>query len=157
MNPFAWNLVLAFIWIALSGMFSPAGFLIGLVVGYFVIALAGPAVGVKGYGKRVVRVISFLFFYLGDLILSNLRVALDVMRPRMRSRPAFVGIPVHDLSDNQITLLANLITMTPGTLSIDVSSDKSTLYIHAMFVDDPDSLRKDIRQALIRRVKEVID
>lgn len=157
MKPFVWNLVLAVIWVALSGMFSPAGFLVGLIVGYVVIAVAGPAVGVGGYGRRVVRTVSFLLFYLGDLLLSNLRVAMDVMRPRMRSRPAFVAIPVQDLNRNQITLLANLITMTPGTLSIDVSGDQSTLYIHAMFVDDPDAVRDSIRTGLVRRVKEVID
>ncbi len=157
MKPFVWNIVLAVVWVALNGTFTAAGFLVGLLIGYVVIAMAGPAVGVRGYGMRVVRMVSFLLFYLGDLFLSNLRVALDVMRPRMRSRPAFVGIPVHDLSHTQITLLANLITMTPGTLSIDVSSDESTLYIHAMFVDDPDELRASIQKGLVRRVKEVID
>lgn len=157
MKPFLWNVVLAVVWVALSGMFSLAGFLSGLIVGYVVIAVAGPAVGARGYGMRVVKTASFLVFYLWELFKSNMRVALDVIRPRMRSRPAFIALPVQGLSQSQITMLANLITMTPGTLSIDVSDDESTLYIHAMFVDDPDAVRAGIQRGLVRRVQEVID
>lgn len=157
MKPFLWNLVLAVIWVALTGTFSAGSFVAGLIVGYVVLVVAGPTVGAGGYGLRVVKTVSFLAFYLWELLQSNARVALDVMRPRMRARPAFVAIPVQSLSESQITLLANLITMTPGTLSIDVSSDHSTLYIHAMFVDDPDDVRTSIERGLVRRVKEVIE
>lgn len=156
MKPFLWNLLLALVWVGLSGDFSPRGAVVGLVLGYAVIALAGPAVGTRGYGARVLRTVGFLLFYLGELLLSNLRVALDVLRPRSRSSPAFVAIPVEGLSDPQITLLANLITMTPGTLSIDVTDDRSKLFIHAMFVRDADGLRRTIEHDLVRRVRAVV-
>lgn len=156
MNPLLWNLVLAMVWIALTGDFTERGVLVGAVLGYLVVAMVGPTVGVRGYGKRVLHTIGFILFYLWDLTLSNLRVARDVVRPRSRYRPGFVAIPVASLTDRQITLLANLITMTPGTLSIDVAGDKNTLYIHAMFVDDPDQVRRSIERGLVRRVKEVI-
>lgn len=156
MRPSVWNIILAVVWVALSGNFTAAGFLAGLLVGYLVLAVAGPAFGVHGYGLRAFRAIGFVLYYLYELVVSNLRVALDVIRPRMRSRPAFVAIPVDDLNPAQITLLANLITMTPGTLSIDVSRDESTLYIHGMFVDSPDALRRSIERGFKRRVREVL-
>lgn len=157
MKSLAWNIVLAFVWVALTGDLTPRGLFVGLLLGYVIIAVVGPAVGVRGYGSRVLHVIGFFFFYLWDLTLSNLRVARDVVRPRSHSRPAFVAIPVAGLTDRQITLLANLISMTPGTLSIDVSGDQNTLYVHAMFVDDPDRLRASIERGLVRRVREVIE
>lgn len=156
MNPLLWNLLLALIWVALTGQFSATGLMIGLVVGYLVIALTAPSVGTRGYGTRVARAAGFILFYIWEVILSNLRVAFDVVRPSSRSSPAFLAIPVDGLSDPQITLLANLITMTPGTLSIDVSDDRSTLYIHAMFVDDPDKVRRSIERSLVRRVQAVV-
>ncbi len=59
-------------------------------------------------------------------------------------------------SDVEITLLANLVTLTPGTLSLDVSEDRSTLFVHAMFVDDPDVLRREIKHGFERRVLELL-
>lgn len=156
MKPFLWNLLLGVIWVALTGDFTPTGFLVGLVLGYLVLALVGRTVGASGYTTRVWRRLGFLLFYLWELLLSNLRVARDVVRLRSRARPAIVAIPVDGLNHTQITLLANLITMTPGTLSLDVSSDERTLYIHAMFVDDVQGLRDSIERGLTRRVRELM-
>lgn len=156
MRAYLWNLLLALTWVALTGDFTGRGLLVGIVVGYGVIALTGPSVGTTGYATRVLGLGGFLLFYVWEVVLSNVRVAIDVLRPRSRSSPAFLAIPVDGLSDTQITLLANLITMTPGTLSIDVSDDRSTLYIHAMFVGDADAARRSIETSLVRRVKAVI-
>jgi multicomponent Na+:H+ antiporter subunit E len=90
------------------------------------------------------------------LLLANLRVAADVIAPRLRARPGIVAIPLDAKTDAEITVLANLITLTPGTLSIDVSDDRRTLYVHALFVDDAASLVRDIKQSLERRVLEAM-
>ncbi len=156
MKPFVWNLLLGLIWVALTGTFTAANLLIGVVLGYLILAFAGSTVGAEGYAGRVWKRIGFLLFYLWELLLSNLRVARDVIRPRSRANPAIVAIPVDGLAPTQITLLANLITMTPGTLSIDTSDDQRTLYIHAMFVEDVDQLRDEIEQGLTRRVRELM-
>ena len=156
MKAFVWNLLLGLIWVALTGSFTAANLLVGVVLGYVVLAASGPVIGAQGYARRVWHRIGFLLFYLWELLLSNLRVARDVMRPRSQARPAIVAIPVDGLNPAQITLLANLITMTPGTLSIDTSSDQSTLYIHAMFVDDVQALRDEIEHGLTRRVRELM-
>lgn len=93
---------------------------------------------------RWIKAVAFLGFYIKEVILSNLRVAYDVLTPRHHMKPGFIAIPLGDLTDRQILILANLITMTPGTLSIDVSADRSILYLHAMYIDDPESVRRDI-------------
>ena len=88
-------------------------------------------------------------------MVSSLRVAYDVLTPTLHMRPAIVAIPLDAETDLQITILANFITLTPGTLSLDVSPDRKTLYVHAMYVDDVDAFRREIKEELERRVIEV--
>jgi multicomponent Na+:H+ antiporter subunit E len=82
--------------------------------------------------------------FIKELVLSALQVAWLVVQPKLRLRPGFIAYPLTVTSDVQITLLANLITLTPGTLSVDVSEDRKTLFIHA--IDIPD------REALVGRI-----
>jgi multicomponent Na+:H+ antiporter subunit E len=71
-------------------------------------------------------------------------------------RPAILAIPLDVKTDLEITTLANLITLTPGTLSLDVSSDRKVLYIHAVYVHDVPAFKKYIKDSLERRVREVL-
>lgn len=104
---------------------------------------------------RLLKLLSFLFFYLKEFVRCNIRVARDVLSPKPAIRPGFVAVPVGDLSDLELLALANLITMTPGTLTLDVSADRKTLFVHGMYVDDPDTLRRDVGQQLQARILEI--
>jgi multicomponent Na+:H+ antiporter subunit E len=95
-------------------------------------------------------------FFLKELILANVRVAYEIVTPWKVSHPGVIGIPLDAETDLEITALANVITLTPGTLSLDVSDDRKTLFIHAMFIDDPDTLRKEIKEGLERRLLAVL-
>ncbi len=101
-----------------------------------------------------VKCLGFLLFYIKEVVLSNLRVAHDVLTPTHYMQPGFLAIPLDDLSERQILVLANLITMTPGTLSMDISSDRNTLYLHAMYIDDPETVRQDVA-VYQRKIKEI--
>jgi multicomponent Na+:H+ antiporter subunit E len=92
--------------------------------------------------------------FVRDLILSAPRVAAVVIRPRLDLRPALVAFPLTVTSDVEITLLANLITLTPGTLSVDVSPDRRHLLIHAIDVRDREGLIRSIREGLEAKVME---
>jgi len=98
----------------------------------------------------------FFAFYLKELLLANLRVAHDALTPTHHMRPAMLAIPLDAKTDFEILLLVNLITMTPGSVSIDVSTDRRVLYLHAMYVQDPDELRREIKQKLERRILELL-
>lgn len=102
------------------------------------------------------RVLLFILFFFWELLLANLRVAYDVLTPRHRMRPGVIAIPLDAQSRGEITLLANFITLTPGTLSLDVSDDRQALYIHAMYIDDADEFRRRIKANLERRMLEVL-
>jgi multicomponent Na+:H+ antiporter subunit E len=103
-------------------------------------------------------VVSFFFFYVWQLILSNLRVAYDVVTPTHYMRPGVIAVPLDAKTDAEITLLANLITLTPGTLSLDLSPDRGVLYVHTMYIDqdDVERARRQIKDNLERRVLELL-
>jgi len=102
--------------------------------------------------RKLPRLVLFVGFYLKELVLASVRVAHDALTPTHHMRPAMLAIPLEARTDFEVLLLANLISMTPGSVSIDVSTDRRVLYVHAMYVDDPDAVRDEIKSNLERRV-----
>ncbi|MCL4302664.1 MAG: Na+/H+ antiporter subunit E [Anaerolineae bacterium] len=155
MKLFILNVLLALAWVALTGQFTPVNLVAGFGLGYLLLWLVRPARETAGYFRKIVRVVSFFFFFLGELLIANLRVAYHVIRPSLTMRPGVVAIPLDLKSDAEITLLANLITLTPGSLSLDVSTDRRVLYVHAMYIEDVETFRREIKEGFERRVREV--
>lgn len=153
---FFWNTFLALVWALAAGGLSLTNLSIGFVLGYAALWIAQPAFGRSQYFGRVPLAIRFALFFLTQLMLANLRVAYDVVTPKYHMRPGIVAIPLDAQTDVEITLLASLITLTPGTLSLDVSEDRRVLYVHAMFVDDVESFRDSIKNGFERRLLELI-
>ena len=83
-------------------------------------------------------------------------MATDIVTPRHRARPGVVAVPLDARGDAEITLLANLVSLTPGSLSLDVSDDRCTLFVHVMFLDDPEATRREIKDGFERRVVELL-
>ena len=108
------------------------------------------------YFTRGPKVIAFIFFFLYELVKANLEVAYDVITPRFFMKPGIIKIPLTAKSDLEITMLANLITLTPGTLSLDVSDDKKVLYVHAMYVKDKEEFIAGIKNGFERRLLEIL-
>jgi multicomponent Na+:H+ antiporter subunit E len=153
---FLWNILLAFVWAAVTGRFNLSNVVVGIVLGYAVLFVAQPLMGPSNYFRRIHHAIAFAFFYVWQLVLANLRVAADVLTPGARARPGVLAIPLEAKSDAEITMLANLITLTTGSVSLDVSSDRRFLYLHAMYIDDVDQYREDVKTSFERRVLEVL-
>ena len=156
-NVFLGNIFLPLIWMALTGTFTFANFAVGFAISTLALWLiSSPAdVTLIVYVTRLLRFVGFIFFFIWELLLANLRVAFEVLTPGFQMRAAIIAIPLDAESDLEITVLANLITLTPGTLSLDVSPDRKTLYVHAMHVSDAEQFRQDIKQRMERRVMEV--
>jgi multicomponent Na+:H+ antiporter subunit E len=152
------NLLLALVWVALTGSFTPQNLLLGFVLAYGVLWITSRGRPPSRYFSQGRRLAEFTGFFLWELLLANLRVAYDVATPRFYMRPGVVAIPLDARSPEEITLLANLITLTPGTLSLDVSPDRSVLYIHAMYLDEggPDALRRRVKEGFERRVIDLL-
>jgi multicomponent Na+:H+ antiporter subunit E len=158
MNVLLWNVLLAVAWAFATGEFSLPNLLIGFVLGYLILLFARRTVGSSKYFGKVPQVMLFAVYYLWQILLSNLRVAYDVVTPTHYMRPGVIAVPLEAKTDAEITLLANLITLTPGTLSLDLSPDRRTLYVHTMYIDhdDVDLARRQIKEGIERRVLEVL-
>ena len=154
---FLWNLLLALTWMIATGRFTVGDLCLGLVFGYLILLLGRRAIGPSDYFGKVPQVGRFAIFYLWQLILANLRVAYDVATPTHYMRPGVIAVPLDAKSDAEITLLANLITLTPGTLSLDLSEDRRVLYVHVMYIgNDVEQARGQIKEGLERRVLQVL-
>jgi multicomponent Na+:H+ antiporter subunit E len=158
MSGFLWNVLLALAWMGLNEDYSPGTLIVGFVLGFFILFFVRRVVGGTNYLVKVRQTLRLFFFTVWELILANLRVAHDVMTPNYYMRPGIIAIPLDARTDLEITLLANLITLTPGTLSLDVSADRRVLYIHVMYIDNDDieAVRRNIKDGFERRVLEVL-
>jgi multicomponent Na+:H+ antiporter subunit E len=149
--------VLALLWAALSGGFAGPNLLLGAIIAALALLLLRARIGKLEGVDRVVPIVMLAGLFLSELLLSALKVARLVLTPNMEShlRPAIVAVPLTVRSDLEITLLANLITLTPGTLSIDVSDDKSVLYVHVLTLKDRATLIAEVAQGFERRILAV--
>lgn len=153
---FLLNILLAIAWVALTGEFNAGNFIIGFIIVYLLLALTRPHESARTYTLRVQRLASFSLFFLKELVVSSLRVTVQVLSPTFNMKPAVVAVPLDIRTDTGITLLGNLITLTPGTLTLEVAEDRSQIFIHAMHVEDVAAFRQEIKQGFERRIIEVM-
>lgn len=156
MRFFVLNIFLAMIWTLLQGRLSALDFIAGFALGYVIIGLGQRLLGSGNYARKVVQVARFAGFVGWDIFTASLALAWLMLQPRPKLSPAVIAIPLDVESDAEIVLLANLITLSPGTLSVDVSNDRHTLYVHTINHDRPDEFRAEIKDGLERRVLEVM-
>ncbi len=156
MNLFMLNLFLALGFSAVHGQFTLTGLLTGFAVGYAALWMSKPLYPDAAYFVRVPRVLRLAGYFLYQLIVSNFRVMWEVITPWQSSRPGIIGIDLAARTDLEIMLVANMISLTPGTLSLDISDDRRVLYVHFMFLDEPAAARREIKEGLERRVLEAL-
>ena len=94
---------------------------------------------------------------LGDIVKSNIVVARQVLGPESRIRPAFVWVPLDIRDPHGIVALAGIITLTPGTLSSELSDDRRHLLVHAFNVDDEQALIAEIKQRYEAPLREIFE
>lgn len=156
MNIFLWNLFLAATWAFALGDFTLGNLVIGFLLGYAALWLGGDVLRSKSYCRRMPRLVALVVYFLIQVVRANLRVAYDVMTPTHRMRAGIVAVPLDAETDEEITLLATLITLTPGTLSLGVSGDRKVLYVHSMYIGDSEKEKKSLKQGFERRLLRVL-
>lgn len=155
-NRFVSNLLLTFIWVALTGDFYFANYIFGFILSFFILWLATRGSGKARYFTIWPKLISFVLFFFYELVKANLQVAYEVSTPNYRMSPGIVMVPLDVQSNAGITLLANMISLTPGTLSLDVSNDKKVLFVHAMYVSDREEFVSSIKNGFEKRILEIL-
>lgn len=153
---FLMNLLLAFIWVALTGSLYFSNFYFGFLLGFFILWLMNRSEEDHRYFSRVPKIISFILYFIYELAKANIQVAYDVMTPKFFMKPGIIRYPMNARSDFEINMLSTVISLTPGTLIMDISEDKTVLYIHVMYIKDKDKFIRQIKNGFERRLLEVM-
>jgi multicomponent Na+:H+ antiporter subunit E len=140
------------VWMALWGTVSSANLLAGVAVGLVTVALipVAPAHASTDGGAplriRPVASLGFLVFFLRSLVVASAIVAWEVVTPGTRIHQGILRLPLRTQSRGLATLIANAISLTPGTLTVEVSDAPLTLYVHVLHVRTVDRTRAELRE-----------
>ncbi|MBK1717384.1 Na+/H+ antiporter subunit E [Thiocystis violacea] len=137
--------ILALIWVLLSNSLSPGQILLGLLLGWIIPIFTRPFWPERVTIRKPATLLRFLVVVLYDILVANLAVAWLILRGSHHIRPAFVVVPLALRSDLGISLLANVISLTPGTVSSWLSPDRRRLVVQGLSVKDPAELINTIK------------
>lgn len=149
------NLIIAFVWMFLNNSWDFSYFFTGYLLGLVFVYALRRFFHDDFYMRRLWAIWKLLVLFLKELVLSNVAVIKQILRPKLDIRPGIFAFQTELDSDWEITLLACLITLTPGTLTLEVSPDPRTLYIHAMDIHDAELLAEQIKGTFEKAIMEV--
>ncbi|RSL31558.1 Na+/H+ antiporter subunit E [Salibacterium salarium] len=149
------NLVMAVIWMFMNDAWTFASFISGYAIGLVIVYFLRAFFPHRFYFLGIMATIKLLFIFLRELVLSTVEVVGQILRPKLNITPGIFAMDIELEKNWEITVLSCLITLTPGTLVVDVSPDNKTLYIHAMDLPDVEKAKKDIKNTFEKAIQEV--
>ena len=149
------NFFIALVWMFMNSSMTASTFIIGYLIGLILIIMMRRFFKDRLYTSRLWATIKLTLLFFKELTLSNIDVLRVVLRPKMNIQPMIFALPTDLEHDWEITLLSSLITLTPGTIVLNVSDDQRILYIHAIDVDDVDDAIDSIKNSFEKAIKEV--
>lgn len=156
------NFLLAILWCLLVETFTLGTFLVGWLFGagvlWFSRRISGEHTVPLRYwlqARKALALAKLLIFFFSEMVVANVQVAWIILRPRLRVQPALMRLPIELERDLSIATLAGMISLTPGTLTVDVSEDRRTLLIHCLNVDDTEATKQFIKQRFERPLREL--
>jgi multicomponent Na+:H+ antiporter subunit E len=149
------NVVLALLWMFIKVAYDPISFVKGFLFGLLVIFILRRFFNSRFYLFRMWSCIKLTYIFLRELVMSNIAIVKIVLKPKLDLRPGIFALQTDLTKDWEITLLSSLITLTPGTLVIDVSEDNKTLFVHAMDMGEVEDEINSIKNTFERAILEV--
>ena len=152
------TVLLAVVWCLLVNEIKLGTIVFGLILGLLIPIATAAYWPDRPIFTRPWKMISYMCLVLWDILVANVIVAMIVLfKSNKAMRPQWVVIPLDLRTPEAITMLAGTITLTPGTVSADLSDDGRVLLVHALDAEDPDAVRDDIKQRYERRIKEIFE
>ncbi|AUB82053.1 Na+/H+ antiporter subunit E [Candidatus Thiodictyon syntrophicum] len=151
------TLTLTAVWLLLVNGLAPGQVLLGIFLGFTIPLFSRRFWPERSPMRRPLTLLRFGALVLYDILAANLVVAWLILRGPTRLRPGFVAIPLDLSSELAISLLANTICLTPGTVSALLSPDRRTLLVHALDLDDPAALIATIKARYEAPLRQVFD
>ncbi len=150
------TLLLAVVWTILQNEVSAGMVVFGLILGVLIPFGTSIWWPDRPSGFRIGKMISYTLLVVWDIFVANVQVAWIVLtRPNDKLRPAWIEVPLDLRQPEAISVLAGTITLTPGTVSADLSDEGHSLLVHALDAEDPDAVRDEIKDRYERRLKEI--
>ncbi|MCH1625507.1 Na+/H+ antiporter subunit E [Fredinandcohnia quinoae] len=149
------NVFIAFTWMFLGNSYDFGSFFGGYLIGLLLIFTLRRYFSTRFYILNVWAVIKLMLIFIRELVLSNYAIFKVIIKPKLDIKPGIFALPTELKKDWEITVLANLITLTPGTLVVDISDDRKILYIHAMDISDVDEAIDSIKNSFEKAIMEV--
>ena len=154
-HPFL-TLLLTVVWVLLQNEFSAGMAVFGLILGILIPWATSIWWPDTPQSLRLGKLFSYSVIVLWDIVVANIQVAWVVLTvPNAKLTPAWIVVPLELLQPEAITVLAGTITLTPGTVSADLSDEGHSLLVHVLHTDDPDAVRDDIMTRYQDRLKEI--
>lgn len=149
------NLIISFMWMFLSESYTFITFIFGYILGALLLLLLNRFFPSRYYLAPIYKFFVLFLIFVRELVLSNIDIVKLVYKRKLDFEPGIFALPIDVKKDWEITLLANLITLTPGTLSVAISDDQSIIFIHAMHIDDIEESIDDIKNTFEKAIMEV--
>lgn len=149
------NLFFAGAWVLVNSAYSIVDFALGFLLGLGCLWVTRPFGLDRSYFRRLKAALVLVLFFHYEMTVSVFRVAREVLTPTPESAPDIVHIPLDAKTDIEITLLANMVSLTPGTLSLDITEKRTHLIVHAMFARDHEAVISEIKNGLEKKLLEV--
>ncbi|UFT97852.1 Na+/H+ antiporter subunit E [Radiobacillus kanasensis] len=149
------NIIIAIMWMFLQESYTFPTFLFGYIIGILLLLVLQRFIPDAFYLRRAINILKLIKLFIKELILSNIVIVKLVYKPKLDVEPGIFKLPTVLKSNWEITLLANLITLTPGTLSVAISDDNREIFIHAMELDDIEESIKSIKETFEKAIMEV--
>ena len=147
-------LILTAFWLMLTGSLTAPNLVLGFGVSALALGVLRGQLPEIDFRIRPLKAVRLFLLFMKELFGSANRVARLVLSRRLEISPDVVLVPVSLSRDAELTLLSNLITLTPGTLTLDVSDDRRALYVHALEADDHEAVRRGIRTGFEQAIRE---
>ena len=149
------NVVIAGLLAMWIGQKNWVGGLIGFAAGFILISIYDLTTDRSNYIVRLFRFVRFSIYFLKILVKANLEIAWEILTPGLNQKPRILRYQVTHLTALETTVFANCITLTPGTLVVDVTKDGDFLYIHCMYAEDRERSLLEINELDLRLQREV--
>jgi len=150
------TVVLVLVWILLQNQITAGMVVFGIILGIIIPRLTAVWWPEKPRSFRITRMVPYTLMVLWDIIYANFQVAWIIITvPNSKLRPAWIVIPLELTQPEAITILAGTITLTPGTVSADLSNEGHSLLVHVLHTDNPDAVRDEIKTRYEARLLEI--
>lgn len=149
------SLLLLIVWLLMNNSVSAGQILLGVIFALLIPMGTSSMRKTQPTLKKPLSAVKYLLMLMGDIIISNVEVAIQVLGPVRKITPGFIAVPLDITHDLPITLLASSISLTPGTVSLEVSEDKQWLYVHVLNLGDESETIARIKQRYESPLKEI--